>query len=420
MKLVLKSTVMMVVVFGLAALVFSGCGQTTTIKSKPQTLNDGVAETGPAPVRPVQSSGGSQYQNVKQINSKDIERECTTDEVSRIRSLETQIANSNAMIDSTAGKKSDQALAQAIQTVRSCDAVIAQQQTKPCKRTVKNIISTTVEYYDAYRISLKCLKSEDYTIKFNARPTQSVAPVTPVAPAPTKPTTPPTARPTPVPTAPTNPDMTTGNLRQCNNDEWNNLKSGMGLLDIAKNNVNRLGLEWKYDGVTVSNTQAATRACETLIYHHISNPCAKDIKQNNGSILIKNYTRETLTERCETVRTYYYEYAQNTKTLNFKNANLYLELSTLGNKLFEAGYMGDAQGCRIENPTSQTIDYSGQETALIKDSRGFESKMMVLETQEGLLIQCYGLNIDGPFSKRQVVRVLKDSGSDIRLRYQLK
>jgi phage FluMu protein gp41 len=45
---------------------------------------------------------------------------------------------------------------------------------------------------------------------------------------------------------------------------------------------------------------------------------------------------------------------------------------------------------------------------------------LIMETAEGLLVQCYGLNIDGPFSKRQIVKVLKEEQSDIRLTYKLK
>ena len=124
--------------------------------------------------------------------------------------------------------------------------------------------------------------------------------------------------------------------------------------------------------------------------------------------------------RCQTARTYFYEYVQNTNTLIFPNAELYLDFSPLSPRIFEPGFKDQVSGnCLVENNTANTIDYSNRQ-ALIVDTRGFEAAQIVMETAEGLKISCYGLNIDGPFSKRQIVKVLKEEQSDIRLSYQLK
>lgn len=407
------SKVAIVLVFGLALLILTGCGQSKSGKA-PQANNNGIPS---APSFPGSSDSGSAnvspYANLRMTAVKDIQKECSAVEVNGFKALEKKLQTANAKVDSANGQKSDSALQEAASAVSSCDAVIADQKSSACKFTTRTIINPTgvIEYYDAYRTAQKCQKVENYTLKFKARP--SVGQAGQQAPPPKNPQTPPPANPS-QPSQPSAPQVT-GNLKQCSGEEFSRLTTGMAWLDKANSRISAQGNAWKYDANAVSDASQATKACEPLIQYHTQNPCQK--ATSSGT---KQYTKETLEQRCKTARTYYYEYVQNKSTLNFKNADLYLDVNSFGPRYFDADSVTDVQGCRIENPTSQAIDYRSTNKALVKSSRGFESKMMVLETEQGLLVQCYGLNIGSAFSKREIERVLKNAGSNISLIYILK
>lgn len=406
------SKVAIVLVFGLALLILTGCGQSKTGKPPKSNVNDASIPTapGPAPAPSSTSSHTSAYKDLRMTAVKDIQKECTSVEVNEFKSLEKKLQTANAKVDSAGGQKNEAALKEAASAVSSCDAMIANQKNSACKFTTRTIVNPTgvVEYYDAYRTGQKCQKVENYTLKYKARP--SVGQASQSTPPPKNPTTPPTN-----PTQPTTPPPVVGNLKQCTAEEFSRLSTGMAWLDKANQRISAQGNAWKYDAAAVSDASQATKACEPLIEYHSQNPCQKAVSSG-----VKQYTRDSLVQRCKTARTYYYEYVQNKSTLNFKNADLYLDLKSFSQRLFDADSVTDVQGCRVENPTSKAIDYRNSSMAIVKSSRGFESKMMVLETEQGLLVQCYGLNIGPAFSKREIERVLKNAGSDIGLIYILK
>jgi hypothetical protein len=208
----------------------------------------------------------------------------------------------------------------------------------------------------------------------------------------------------------------------CSETEFDRLKDILPKVDMAHKKISNMGssANWIYNGDVVLSAGAATRGCEALIQYHEKRPCDKLIKQLDGSQSLKQYSGETLRQRCEKTRSYYYEFAQNKSTLIFKNADLFLDVSGFSDKVFESNYIGDIQGCRVENRQPNSIDYSGLGLVKVKDTRGFQEKMIVMETAEGLLVQCYGLNIGEAFSKSEIVRVLRDAETIMPLFYKLK
>lgn len=360
---------------------------------------------------------------LKELKPSEITRECSASEVSLIKNNDQLIQKSNEAVDSIKGKKDDKVIASSTEAVRSCDVVTAQiNSSGACRITKKSVVNPdkpVVSFYDAYRVHQKCSKAETYLVKNNARPTKGETTVVDTQPAPS-PVTPAPSQPDPV--SPIPPVDTSAALRQCSGDEFSNLSEMVKSLDLATKQVDRLGskADWKYESDAIANSALAAKACENLIAYHDQSPCEKSIQQDDGSKILRQYTGATLRQRCEKARTYFYEFVQNKTTLNFKNADLYVDVSDFENKVFEMDHVYESKLCRIENKSGATLDYTGRDLVLVKDSRGFEAKMMVLETQEGLLIQCYGLNIDGAFSKREIVKVLKDEGTDLPLVYKLK
>lgn len=352
----------------------------------------------------------------------DIKRECSVTEVSQIKICEQKIQASNTKIDQAKALKDESVIAISIDAQKSCDQVITNlNNLGTCKISGKaTILGTSISYYDQYRLSQKFSKTENYLFKNNARPGNSTASATEpvVVNNPVSESTPLAPLP-PVPSD-TAPEIVSGSVRQCSSAEFSNLSNMVTSLNLSIKQIDSLGSDWKYDSNAISNSAVAAKSCESLILYHDQNPCEKSILQTDGTKSVKQYTGLLLRQRCQKTRTYFYEYVQNKSTLNFSNADLYLDISSFDNKLFEADYVNEIQGCRIENKSAQAIDYSGSNLIQIKSSRGFESKMMVLESTEGLLIQCYGLNIDGPFSKRELVKALQDEGTDMPLVYKLK
>ncbi|MFN3455269.1 MAG: hypothetical protein ACK41T_09945 [Pseudobdellovibrio sp.] len=207
----------------------------------------------------------------------------------------------------------------------------------------------------------------------------------------------------------------------CDGEEFSRLSTWSVYLEQANQAIAKLGARsnWKYDSASISSSTNAVRACEPLIKYHAEKPCKRNVKLNDGSATVREYTRKTISERCEVVRSYYYDYLQRTSTLNSDNADLYIGLGGLGVARFDAQSMKDVGPCVIENKTDHVIDYTGK-MALVTSSRGFEDKLMILETKEGLSVKCYGLDLKGPFSKTEIVRLLKNEGGNIRLEYVLK
>jgi hypothetical protein len=358
---------------------------------------------------------------IKELKPAEITRECLPSEVSLLKSTDQLIQNSNSLVDSAKGKKDDKVITAGAEAIKSCDRVQSQINVAgACRITKKTIIATDVSYYDAYRVDQKCKKTELYLTKNEARPERNSGPAAQPTPAPSVEVSP--QQPAPAVGSVPSPVASAGSYRQCSADEFSNLSAMVSSLDLANKQIDRQGdkSNWKYDSDAISNSALATKNCETLVVHHDQEPCERSILQTDGSKTLRQYSGASLRQRCEKARTYFYEYVQNKSTLIYKNADLFLDVSGLSNKTFEVDYINEVQGCRVENKTGQIIDYSNTNLVKIKDTRGFEAKMMVLETTEGLLVQCYGLNIDGPFSKRELVKVLRDEGSDFPLVYKLK
>lgn len=405
------------VIFGSAfILVAMGCGSGSSSKPQPKS----AVTQSELPV----GSEAPTADIVQELSPAEITRECSDAEFSKLVSWRNVLNSANDAVDQAKGQKNSTTIQVATVAVQSCDSVIEDHKSDPCRKTKKTIIGTDIKYYDHARLIKDCKKSIDYLVKYNARPAKGADAV--VAPAPPSSVLP--AQP-PVVGTPSEPSQNGSGsvnssepLRQCSSDEFSKLaeySSAQEKADAALKNLGSMS-SWVYEANAISSSALAAKSCEVLIQYHSQNPCQKTVFQTDGSRPVKQYTGSSLRARCELARTYFYEFVQNTKTLIFQNADLYLDFSPLSPKIFEPGFKNQVSGnCLVENRTESTIDYSNRQ-ALIVDTRGFEEKMLVLQTAEGLLIQCYGLNVDGPFSKRQIVKVLKDEQSDIRLSYKLK
>lgn len=391
----------------LAVMTLASCGQSSSKKAAPATT--GNSSDGQNTTQPIET--------YKELSEDEIARECNSLEVATIKIYEQLIKNSNDQVDNAKGKKDDHVIQDGVKAIVACDQLIQNLGSAGACRITKppTIIEPTksiISFYDQFRVDQKCQKTDSYLTRYESRPskittlTPPVEPSIPVDPPVNPPLNPPVNPPIP---------PTTGTLKQCSQDEFARLNEMVALLNPAVARIDKLGSNWKYDANVIESAAAATKACENLIAYHDQQPCERTIDK-----VVKQYTGATLRLRCEKARTYFYEYIQNKKTLNFKNADLFLDVSGFDNKVFENEYINDIQGCRVENRSGHDINYTGKDFVLVKDSRGFESKMMVLETAEGLLIQCYGLNIGEAFSKTEVVRVLKEENTIMPLVYRLK
>lgn len=377
----------------LLTVVVSGCAQSKSPKNNEQVRDfQNPNVTGP----------------IKELPPNEITKECSSSEAESYRNLDKTVKDSDMAIDRSSGKKVTETVKLAQLAIKNCDKAEVSILNKACRRTYQDIVTreTKIDYYDSYRVLKKCKKTENYLLAHGERPEKNGSASLPTVPsAPTEPTAP----------------VETEVLGQCSATEFSNLSTMASQLDKANSSIDSLGgkANWKYNSSTVSLASAATKTCETLINYHDSKPCEKEVRQDNGSLLKKQYTGLSLRARCEKSRSYYYDFVQNRTTLNFKNADLYLDISAFGTKYFEPNYVNVVMGCRVENKSSRAINYSNN-NVLIKSSRGFEEKMMVLETPEGLLVQCYGLAIGDAFSKTEIVRLLKADGTNMPLNYKLK
>lgn len=398
----------------LTALLAS-CGQS----SSKTALDNNTANSG---------GGGNTIQPIPdkfiELSEDEIDRECSASEVQSLKSYAQLIQSSNSSVDATKGKKDDKVIAAGVAAIQACDEMIRQVSTAgACRVTRTTIAGTKVDFYDGYRIDQKCKKTEKYLTAHDARPAKNQPPVTQppvVVPVDPNPGGGPVVVNPPV-NPPMNPPTPGGSLRQCSADEFSKLSSSMSSVDLATTQISKQGAfaNWKYESDAIANAALGAKSCEALIAYHDQNPCERTVTKADGSKALRQYTGANLRQRCETARTYFYEFVQNTTTLNFKNADLYLDVSGFEEKVFDTVPV-QVQGCILENRTNHAINYSGRSEVLIKDSRGFADKIMVLETVDGLVIQCYGLKVDGPFSKREVVRLFKKDGTNMPLSYKLK
>jgi hypothetical protein len=369
--------------------------------------------------------GGNTIQPVPdkfiQLNEDEIQRDCSASEVQSLKTYEQLIQNSNSSVTSTKGKKDDKVIAAGISAIQACDEVIRQVSSAgACRISRTTINGLKFSYYDGYRIDQKCKTTEKYLTAHDARPAKNQPAVTqPPVVEPVDPN--PGGGPVVVNPPVEQPPVAGGPLRQCSEGEFEKLKSSMSSVDLATTQISKQGQfsSWKYESDAIANAALGAKSCEALIAYHDQNPCERSVTKADGSKTLRQYTGTYLRQRCETTRTYFYEFVQNTKTLNFQNADLYLDVSGFEEKVFDTVPV-QVQGCIVENRTDHAIDYSGRGKVLVKDSRGFSDKMMVLETTDGLVVQCYGLKVDGPFSKREVVNLFKKDGTNMPLSYQLK
>lgn len=394
-------------IFGAAyVLMASGCADSKSGNSAPQVT---------APVTPDGNNGQDDVTNLEPVKPDQV-RECTDNEFAQLISWRNAVDKANGLVDEAKGKQQTQAVDASLTAIRTCDSRFTYHKQQPCKKIIKiNTVTPKGELkvYDAYAIHRDCGKIENYLTKLNLRPDKSGS--TPIEPQPL-PVEPgaPQLIPTPI-------DNGQGTLSACSQDEFSRLTEWSASLDRANKSIAKLGSQsnWKYDSASITNSALAVKSCESLSKYHASRPCEKSIKQDNGSMMKREYTEDSIKNRCQTARTYFYEYVQNSTTLVFPNADLYVDLNQFAQQRFEAQSFVTLGSCVVENRTDNTIDYTGRK-ALVTETRGFEQKMMVLITAEGLKIDCYGLDIDGPFSKTQVVKLLKAEGTDIRLEYRLK
>ncbi|AZZ38028.1 hypothetical protein CIK05_14860 [Bdellovibrio sp. qaytius] len=421
MKKFSKAVFTMMIIFGAAyMLMASGC--------KGSNSDSGTQLTAPAAPNGDVQDDASQLEPLKP----DQVRECTDNEFVQLVSWRNAVDKANGLVDAAKGKQQPQAVDASLTAIRTCDSRFSYHKEQPCKKTKKTIVSTQVKVYDAYTINRDCQKVEGYLTKFNLRPDKTSSnpapvPVEPGAPQPTpNPFEPTPTNPQPLPVEPGAPQPAPdvpnqGTLSACSQDEFSRLSEWSASLDRANKSIAKLGSQsdWKYDDAAISNSALAAKSCETIIKYHASRPCEKNIKQDDGSVIKRQYTEETVRNRCQTTRTYFYEYVQNQSTLIFPNADLYVDLSHFQQQRFEAQSFVTLGSCVAENRTDAAIDYSSRK-ALVTETRGFEQKMIVLITAEGLKIDCYGLDVDGAFSKRQVVKLLQTEGTDLRLEYRLK
>ncbi len=423
MKKIDRPILVIAAIFGSAFLLAAmGCGSSKSMKVAPAGPKGTIQDT----VTGVDSNLPVIAVAPKEIPAAQISRECNDTEFSKLVAWRKLLDSANTAVDTVKNKKDPQAIQAAVAAVKACDAVMEHHKAEPCRKTKKTVVATEVKLYDEGRLFKDCKKATGYLVAHNARPDKNT---NPVVNEPTTPNNPPVVVDLTTPTEPqTPPDVTpdqgtqTGPFRQCSTDEFSKLSEYSNQQTKADAAIKSLGSvsTWSYNANAISTAALTVKSAEALIKYHTANPCQKVVTQTDGSKVTKEYTGSTLRARAQVARTYFYEFVQNTKTLIFPNADLYLDFSPLNHKTFPAGFRDQVSGnCLVENRTDSEIDYSNSQ-ALIKDTRGFSEKMLVMETAEGLLVQCYGLNIDGPFSKRQIVKVLKEEDSDIRLTYKLK
>ena len=350
----------------------------------------------------------------------DLVRLCSSQEKSDLDQWKTQIDKANSLIDQTGSnssqwKKSTTAIKESVTARSLCITRLNYHRDQPCKTVTKNIIKPEpiTHIFDEFHVHQKCLKVTKYANQFvgadqNSSDHSNQPPILP--------------QPAPMPFPDQSKIPADLELPECSNAEFDSLREWSAQLTLSDKAILTMGDNfsgWKYNANAIDFATQANQTCEKLINYHAAKPCQRNIKQNDGSVLNRIYKQDTIAQRCQRSRAYFYEFQQHKTSLMVRNAYLFVDMTGLSKNVFEPNSFSENGNCIIENRTASTIDYSTQK-AMVKDTRGFESKMIVLETTEGLVIQCYGLEIDGPFSKNEVVRLLKAKNTNLKLEYVLK
>lgn len=368
--------------------------------------------------------------SVQSIHPDRLSLKCSQTDYESAKNLQKQAEQLNSKLVSAAKIDSlktvnDAQLAEASRIVAVCDSKIAKFKSQPCKFQ-KNILEEIV--LDQAFLNRNCKLSEKYLNKFSSRSGSVAVPTPPAPPAPAP-------RPPVVPVAPVTPPVAppvvqpvtqpVQGIRQCSDIEFQNINQLKTATSTAQSKINRLGQfeNWKFDKEALTASTNAAKVCENFLVQFSEQTCQRQVKQNDGTVANKIYSQQSLREDCNLSRQYYYEFVQRTDSLNAKNADLYLDFSNFNRKVFPAASMENInENCVYENHTERDINYTNQ-PALIKSSRGFEVKQMTLETNEGLLISCYGLSLGAAFSKREIQQLLRqksESGSTLNLFYKVK
>ncbi len=407
-----KSLLTVAAIMGTAFILFSmGCGSSKNSKPAPV-----VAQAQSKDQKPDKATE-SDNTPIDQAKDPNKVKECSANEYNDLKTLKSALADSDQQIKSLGAEKkwtlNSNIFKSAEKSALLCEKLMTRHRSLACKKTIADSLTTIYSYN---KIKTACGLSQKY---YNQYKTTQVTPAQPKPPVAQPPTV---KQPeAPVISEPSIPQAPSGTYAACTAAEFQKLSTWSAELDSANKNIARLGgkSQWKYDSAAMSTSAAAKKSCETLISYHTQSPCQRAIKQADGSLLTKTYDQSSIRQRCETARTYFYEFTQRTSTLNETGADLYLDISRFNQKAFESQEQKSYQNCVVQNPTDSRIDYTNKK-ALVVSSRGFEDKIMVLETQEGLLLQCYSLGLDGPFSKRQVVNNLNLDKTYINLEYVLK
>ena len=400
-----KSLLTVVAIMGTAFILFSmGCGSSKNSKPVSIAAKEQSADKAPDKATVVDNTPIDQAKDPNKV------KECSANEYNDLKTLKSSLASSDQLIKSLGEQKKWTLKSDVFQSAQKsallCEKLLTRHRPAACKKTIADSIATVYSYK---KIKDECDLSQKYYNQYKT--TQLPQPTKP----PVKQPEAPVISEPPVVQQPQDPS---GTYLTCTTTEFQKLSTWSAELDSANKNIDRLGgkSQWRYDSAAISTSTAAKKSCEAMISYHAQNPCQKVIKQGEAP---KTYDQSSIRKRCETARTYFYEFTQRTSTLNEKNADLYLDISRFNQKVYEPQEQKSYQNCVVQNPTDSRIDYSNKK-ALVVSSRGFEDKIMVLETQEGLLLQCYSLGLDGPFSKRQVVNNLNLDKTYINLEYILK
>ncbi len=387
-------------------LTIVGCSPSSSTNNQQPAVTPSTPST---PTTPELSAGDSNATEavLKPIDPKDM-RLCTNDEFSNLINWKNALNLSDDSIKEVSARKNDKTIKLALDAIKKCDQAEFYHSLKPCKK-IRKVITTPdkpeVKAYDAYRINQQCKFTENYLIGLKMRPDPKLAyPSEPAEPAP--------IQPSPVP--PANPPLAGGQYRQCTSAEFAQLNTWRSNLDSANKNIAKLGSisNWKYDTIAIDSASTATKSCETLIKYHTSQPCQRE----------KTYTANSLKEQCKTARTYYYNFAQRSESLIVPTAQLYLNTEPLSQKIFSPGASANTYGqCVITNQSNLDIQYSGQKT-LVTEARVYtdQLQMFVLVTQEGLKLECYGMDFtSAATSLREVIKLLAAKNSSLEMQYEL-
>ncbi len=371
--------------------------------------------------------------NAEVVNSVPIDpksmRECTRDEFIKLVPWGKAVDTANEAIEKLGTEKDWKKSASLTQVAGDaklkCDNVQPYHFAKPCKNTSTNFLGTTkVKAYDAYRINERCELSRKYLAKFNVEPPKPAEPKPGVKPDPKLPPA----------VTPTVPDTgAVAGLRICSADEFTKIKAWRSALDIANMNIAKLGSQanWRYEGIAVSSGVTATKACEQLITYHQVSPCQRSFTDEKTKVTqTKVYSGENIRNQCQTARLYTYDFAQKSESLIVTGARLYFDATALANQTIEVGSVdvNIGENCLVSNLTSNNVTYSSGQEVLLTAARVYPPQnadngglqMFVFETEQGIKVECYGVEYPGvKTSKAEVVRLLKTKNTNIPLRYEL-